>query len=141
MKSGQRQNLRNNMNTNKTEDYKDLDKFQEVAMSTCTDSSHNWSYMSTLLCSEVGELLGYIGKLVRKGFVEIDKDDIRWKTIDEKLIKEAEEHLMSEAGDILWALSGISEILGYKLSEVAKYNNKKLAERKAKGTIIDHKDH
>lgn len=141
MKSGQRQNLRNNMNTNKTEDYKDLDKFQKVAMSTCTDSSYNWSYMSTLLCSEVGELQGYVGKLVRKGIVKVDADTLRFQTCDEEVIKEAREHILSELGDVLWGVAGTAEVLGYTLGEVAEYNNKKLAERKAKGTIIDHKDH
>lgn len=42
---------------------------------------------------------------------------------------------MAEAGDILWQLSGLCEVMGWRLEDVAKANLEKLASRKQRGVI------
>ena len=46
-----------------------------------------------------------------------------------------EEELKKEAGDMLWQLSGLCEVMGWRLEEVAIGNLDKLAARKKAGTI------
>jgi NTP pyrophosphatase (non-canonical NTP hydrolase) len=47
---------------------------------------------------------------------------------------------MKEAGDILWQLSGLCEVMGWKLEDVAQQNLQKLASRKERGKIAGEGD-
>ena len=48
--------------------------------------------------------------------------------------------LIGELGDVLWFVSGICNVLGLSLEDVAEANLAKLAERKKNGTIIGNGD-
>lgn len=49
-------------------------------------------------------------------------------------VDRSEEYLM-EAGDILWQLAGLCNVMGWKLDDVAQRNLEKLASRKQRGVI------
>lgn len=116
----------------------ELNKYQESAMTTCMPSCENMSYMLLNLVGEVGELSSKIAKHIRKGNMTIGGKCLpnglhsslkgeEWLTTDIELMK--------EAGDILWQLSGVCSVMGWKLEDVAQMNLDKLAARKAAGTI------
>lgn len=116
----------------------ELNKYQERAMSTCMPSCENISYMLLNLVGEVGELSSKIAKHIRKGNMTIGGKCLpnglhsslkgeEWLTTDIELMK--------EAGDILWQLSGLCSVMGWKLEDVAQMNLGKLAARKKAGTI------
>lgn len=44
----------------------ELNEYQEQAMTTCTESSQNFSYMMLNLVGEVGELASKVAKAIRK---------------------------------------------------------------------------
>lgn len=48
--------------------------------------------------------------------------------------------LKGELGDVLWQLSGLCEVLGFTLQEVAEYNIHKLASRQQRGVIDGNGD-
>ena len=115
-----------------------LNEYQERAMSTCMPSCENISYMLLNLVGEVGELSSKIAKHIRKGNMTIGGKCLpnglhsslkgeEWLTTDIELMK--------EAGDILWQLSGLCSVMGWKLEDVAQMNLDKLAARKKAGTI------
>ena len=54
---------------------------------------------------------------------------------DEAEKREWDEELKKEAGDILWQLSGLCEVMGWSLEEVAQQNLDKLASRKQRNVI------
>lgn len=117
----------------------ELNDYQKMAMTTCMDSCRNYSYMFDNLVSEVGEFGGKVAKMKRKGQVEINGGDlypqmsvIEWNYVQDELMK--------EAGDILWQLSGLCEVMGWKLDDVAQMNLDKLASRKARGVIDGNGD-
>ena len=113
-----------------------LNEYQKKAMTTCMPSSENFSYMFLNLVGEVGEFASKVAKQIRKGRVGIGGS--RNHLIPDILIEEwlaEEEELKKEAGDILWQLSGLCEVMGWKLEEVAQMNLDKLAARKQAGTI------
>lgn len=117
----------------------ELNDYQKMAMSTCMPSCENFSYMMLNLVSEVGEFAGKIAKMVRKGQVEIDTMDDKTSDLFPMVSLPQwvyhQEELMKEAGDILWQLSGLCEVMGWKLDDVAQMNLDKLASRKARGVI------
>jgi NTP pyrophosphatase (non-canonical NTP hydrolase) len=43
--------------------------------------------------------------------------------------------LQKEAGDILWQLSGLCSVMGWRLEEIAQQNLDKLADRKSRQVI------
>jgi hypothetical protein len=47
------------------------------------------------------------------------------------LTDEVRERIKSEQGDCMWYQAGTAEVAGYKLSDVAQQNIKKLRERRA----------
>lgn len=116
-----------------------LNDYQERAMETCMPSCDNFSYMMLNLIGELGEFAGKVAKMKRKGQVEINGGDlcpqmsvIEWNYVQDELMK--------EAGDILWQLSGLCEVMGWKLDDVAQMNLDKLASRKARGVIDGNGD-
>ena len=82
------------------------------------------------LVAEVGEFAGKVAKAKRK-------DQVRF---DEKggLVFLAE--LKKEAGDILWQLAGLCEVMEWDLEDVAVVNLDKLASRKTRGVICGDGD-
>lgn len=53
----------------------------------------------------------------------------------EQISDERREKLKLELGDVLWYIAMASQELGFSLSDIANANIKKLAARKAKGTL------
>ena len=89
------------------------------------------------LVGEVGEFASKIAKSIRKSEATIDKNDIFVKG---EWFRSSEKDLKSEAGDILWQLSGLCSVMGWSLEDVAKANLAKLADRKNRGVIIGNGD-
>ena len=119
----------------------ELNEYQEKAMSTCLPSCNNFAYMSLGLVSEVGELAGKVAKAVRKEEITLFGNDLYCglKTPEDGG-KELHKGLIGELGDVLWFVSGICNVLGLPLEDVADANLAKLAERKKNGTIIGNGD-
>ena len=119
----------------------ELNEYQERAMSTCLPSCNNFAYMSLGLVSEVGELAGKVAKAVRKEEITLFGNDLYCgKQITEDGGAELHKGLIGEIGDVLWFVSGICNVLGLSLEDVAEANLAKLAERKKNGTIIGNGD-
>lgn len=112
----------------------ELEDYQNKAMTTCMESSNNFSYMFLNLVGEVGELASKVAKDIRKGNAYISgSNDLYYNDFPE--LSQHEVELMKEAGDILWQLSGLCTVMGWSLEDVAQMNLDKLAARKAVGTI------
>lgn len=128
----------------------ELNQYQEKAMTTCMPSSKNISYMLLNLVGEVGEFASKIAKAIRKNQVSIGgktslnrniltvRDDSP-ETMDFDVLA-FDLELKKEVGDILWQLSGLCSVMGWKLEDVAQMNLDKLAARKAVGTIDGNGD-
>lgn len=121
-----------------------LNEYQEQAMTTCMDSSNNFSYMMLNLVGEVGEFASKVAKSIRKSDIIISNNILsafdvagNYHNNEDRLatsiLKEGE--LKQEAGDILWQLSGLCSVMGWSLEEVAQMNLDKLASRKERNVI------
>lgn len=119
-----------------------LNEYQEQAMTTCMESSYNPLYMLFMLGEEIGELQGKFSKAIRKGNIKFDGDNdyIFTNNATQAEIKEWEDLVAKECGDILWGVAGLCAIMGWQLEKVAKMNLDKLAARKAVGTIDGNGD-
>jgi NTP pyrophosphatase (non-canonical NTP hydrolase) len=110
----------------------ELNEYQQKAMTTCMPSSNNFSYMFLNLVGEVGEFASKVAKAIRKEENFIDDNDLA------NVIDDAE--LQKEAGDILWQLSGLCSVMGWKLEDIAQQNLDKLASRKQRNVIDGNGD-
>lgn len=120
----------------------ELNEYQKKAMGTCLPSCENFSYMMLNLVGEVGEFAGKVAKAIRKEVFEIDNGYIiSGNKCHEGQVVDYFKDLKSEAGDILWQLAGLCEVIGWNLDDIAQCNLDKLANRKKEGTIITHTDH
>jgi len=120
-----------------------LNEYQEQAMTTCMESSENFAYMFLNLVGEVGEFASKVAKLIRKKQATIGGKAIPnglLTTLEGEEFDKMDTELMKEAGDILWQLSGVCSVMGWKLEEVAQMNLDKLAARKEIGTIDGNGD-
>lgn len=116
-----------------------LNEYQEKAMTTCMESSENFSYMFLNLVGEVGEFASKVAKHIRKGNAYISgSSNLYFNNFPE--LSEQEKELMKEAGDVLWQLSGLCSVMGWSLDDVAQMNLDKLSARKAVGTIDGNGD-
>ena len=120
-----------------------MNGYQEAAMKTCMRTCRNFSYMMLNLVGEVGELASKVAKDIRRGGVEIgttmcENEMIPRMNQDEWWDRQDE--YMAEAGDILWQLSGLCEVMGWSLEDVAQGNLDKLASRKQRGVIDGNGD-
>lgn len=123
----------------------ELNEYQDKAMSTCMNSCRNISYMLLNLVGEVGEFASKIAKAIRKkqlcigGKTSIGRNRLMIRDDDPAMFDfdalAFDEELKKEAGDILWQLSGLCSIMGWKLDDVAQMNLDKLASRKQRGVI------
>ena len=110
-------------------------------MTTRMDSCNNFAYMFINLVGEVGEFASKIGKAIRKKQLCIGHEgqcnDLAIETdmvsADMRSVLDAE--LKKEAGDILWQLSGLCDVMGWTLEDVAQMNLDKLASRQKRGVI------
>jgi NTP pyrophosphatase (non-canonical NTP hydrolase) len=94
-----------------------LNDYQHEAMSFRLDSADE-AYALFGMVGEVGELYGYIAKVIRDGEMA-----------------DHQEYVKKELGDILWFLSAIAYDHGLQLDEIAMGNIQKLRSRKERGTI------
>ena len=122
-----------------------LNDYQKKAMSTCMPSCNNFSYMMLNLVGEVGEFASKVAKLIRKekllmGGAENAENKLTSLALTRGEQYEILDDLKAEAGDILWQLSGLCEIMGWKLEDVAQGNLDKLASRKERGVIDGNGD-
>lgn len=112
-----------------------LNQYQKQAMTTCMDSSKNFSYMILNLVGEIGEFASKIAKGIRKEQIEVDHMIHYTDEISNSEIKPFNDELKKEAGDILWQLSGLCEVMGWTLEEVAQMNLDKLQSRQKRNVI------
>ena len=114
----------------------ELNDYQKRAMTTCMSSSENFSYMFLNLVGEVGEFASKVAKAIRKGQMDIGGDfAANVLSVDRIEVHRLMEELQKEAGDILWQLSGLCDVMGWSLEEVAQQNLDKLASRKERNVI------
>jgi len=101
----------------------DFKEYQEKSKETAIypNRGHNFIYPTLGLTGESGEVAEKIKKVLR------DKNGV----IDE----ETREEIKKELGDVLWYLAQIASELNLSLDEVAKFNLKKLASRKARNKL------
>lgn len=117
----------------------ELNEYQDKAMSTCMNTCSNFSYMMLNLVGEIGELASKVAKDIRKKNISIcsgvgyTSELMPDMPFDEWIDRQDE--YMKEAGDILWQLSGLCHVMGWKLDDVAHQNLQKLASRKQRGVI------
>lgn len=122
-----------------------LNDYQKKAMTTCMYSCYNFSYMFINLVGEVGEFASKIAKAMRKEDAEIRTEmNLRgeYEYQNDLLCNDdvKVDEIKKEAGDILWQLSGLCEVMGWELEDVAQMNLDKLAARKKAGTIDGNGD-
>lgn len=113
-----------------------LNKYQELAMTTCMETSRNPLYMLLMLGEEMGELQGKFSKAIRKGWIRFENNNLKFTnkaTIQE--CQEWEDLVLKEIGDLMWGLAGLCYVMGWKFEDAGQTNLDKLSARKAIGTI------
>lgn len=118
----------------------ELNEYQKRAMTTCTKSSENFSYMMLNLVGEVGEFASKVAKAIRKDKACIYYNHLQTESGPNTMTKEDVEDLQKEAGDILWQLSGLCSVMGWSLEEIAQENLRKLADRQSRNVIVGEGD-
>ena len=120
-----------------------LNEYQSRAMTTRMATCDNFSYMFLNIVGEVGEFASKIAKHIRKAEMTIGgktlPNSLQATSKLESLLT-ADEALRKEAGDILWQLAGLCDVMGWPLEVVAQENLDKLAERAKNGTIAGSGD-
>ena len=103
-----------------------MNDYQDDAETTMLPTANNIEYLSLNLAAEAGEVAGKIAKLYRKRpYVDSDIS----------LDHDAVHAIIEELGDVLWQTAMLANLLGYRLSDVAKINLAKLGERRKRGVI------
>ena len=114
-----------------------LNEYQQQAMTTCLPEAENFTYMMLNLVGEVGEFAGKVAKAIRKGQVKMKPNGNPCPVISAKMqdVIDYKKKKKKEAGDILWQLSGLCSVMGWRLVEIAQQNLDKLADRKSRQVI------
>ena len=114
-----------------------LNEYQQQAMTTCLPEAENFTYMMLNLVGEVGEFAGKVAKAIRKGQVKMKTNGNMCPVISAKMedVIDYNDALKKEAGDILWQLSGLCSVMGWRLEDIAQQNLDKLADRKSRQVI------
>lgn len=118
-----------------------LNKYQTLAMTTCMESSNNPMYMLLMLGEEMGELQGKFSKAIRKGWIKVENNQVKFT--DKATILDCMEWsdlVLKEIGDIMWGLAGLCHVMGWQFEEAGQTNLDKLKARKAIGTIDGNGD-
>jgi NTP pyrophosphatase (non-canonical NTP hydrolase) len=105
-----------------------LNEYQEEALRTAfyPNQGNNLYYPVLGLCGEAGEVAEKIKKIMR------DKSGI---------VSDADRRaLKKELGDVLWYLAITADELGFRLSDVAKTNVEKLADREKRNLLSGEGD-
>lgn len=95
-----------------------FDEYQAHAMSTRLKTADE-AYALFGLVGEIGELYGYIAKVIR----------------DETEDASHQDYVKKELGDILWFLAAVAQDHGLTLDQIAQANVVKLQSRKERGTL------
>ena len=101
-----------------------LDEYQKIAQKTALYpkfGGQGWIYPALGLAGESGEVADKLKKVIRDH--------------DGEVTEEIRQAVKAELGDVLWYISQLSRELGFSLEEIAQYNIKKLAYRKAESKI------
>lgn len=120
-----------------------LNEYQSRAMTTCTESSMNDTYLLFGLMAEVGELADKVAKAKRKGIVSIASDHILpalYTKEHPEAFNDFVNGFIKELGDVLWFVALIAKHAGLTLDEVAQLNLDKLADRAKRGVIVGNGD-
>lgn len=117
----------------------ELNEYQKRAMQTCMESCNNFSYMFLNLVGEVGEFASKVAKAIRKNWFTIQHSHLSDYDRREQP-SDFETDLRKEAGDILWQLAGLCEVMGWTLEEVAQENLDKLQSRQQRHVIDGNGD-
>ena len=104
-------------------------------MKTCLPTSENFSYMMLNLTGEVGEFAGKVAKALRKAQSRMRTNADIYYAMSYEDAKKHMNELAKEAGDILWQLSGLCSVMGWRLEDIAQQNLDKLADRKSRQVI------
>ena len=114
-----------------------LNEYQQQAMTTCLPEAENFTYMMLNLVGEVGEFAGKVAKTIRKGQIKMTTNGNPCLVISAKMqdVIDYNDALKKEAGDILWQLSGLCSVMGWRLEDIAQQNLDKLADRKSRQVI------
>lgn len=118
-----------------------LNEYQRLAMTTCMETSNNPMYMLFMLGEEMGELQGKFSKAIRKGWLNIENNQLKFTnkiTLAEGM--EWEDLVLKEIGDLMWGLAGLCHVMGWKFEDAGQINLEKLQARKAIGTIDGNGD-
>ncbi len=100
----------------------ELNDYQKAALATAIyPNDGNISYLALALCGEAGEFANKVKKVLRDKDSQFEESDKR--------------ALALELGDVMWYAANIAHVLGYDLSEVARMNREKVAERIERGTL------
>lgn len=114
-----------------------LNEYQKLAMTTCTDSSWNFAYMFMNLVGEIGEFASKCAKFIRKGKARFRENN---QFCQISVEEQEREGLRKELGDCLWQLSGLCTVMGWDLDDIAQENLNKLADRKKRNVIVGEGD-
>ena len=117
-----------------------LNEYQDRAMTTCMESSDNFSYMFLNLIGEVGEFASKVAKAIRKEKCHIGGYNSENQLCRDEVSAEFERALMLEAGDCAWCLVGLCKVMGWTFEEVCQANLDKLQIRDANHTIDGNGD-
>ena len=117
----------------------ELNEYQKKAMSTCMETSNNFSYMLFNLAGEVGEVCSKVAKAIRKGDIDINENVISEKR-DLGTTQNVEKGIEDELGDVLWQVAGLCSVMGVSLETIAKRNLNKLADRQKRNVIDGNGD-
>ena len=105
----------------------DLDEYQDKATASAvypgsgTGSTVAVTYCGLGLTGKSGETAEKIKKVLR--------DD------NGKISEETKERIARELGDVMWYAASLAKELGYKLSDIARINLEKIADRRSRGAL------
>lgn len=99
-----------------------LNEYQQAAIETAIfPHDREIPYLALALCGEAGEVADKIKKVLRDKSGRFYAPDIH--------------AIADELGDVLWYAANLAHVLGYKLSDIARFNMEKISSRMERGTL------